>query len=303
MSAANALYKKKEVDVADHLKTVEGDDVPDELVEKLFKDFDAEKVATLKTDATERFNNGVKKGQKETAQKFEKQLREVFNVEDNTLEGEDLITHIQENLPTGGEGGVDISKLTDEDLAKTKFFIQKQKEWQKALKEKDTEKEKAVNAVKEEQTLASLFSEASAKALGLLDGKNPILPADAAKASKMKNKLLVDELKGHKFMKGDDGSLIPLDSEGKQLTDANGNPVDFDGLVEGIITNNFEFNTSEHRESPANKNKQHQQQQQTKWTGKAPSNKNEYTEMLVSDDYDTEQKVALKATYGEQFSG
>jgi len=305
LTGVATLYKKSEADVADILKTVEGDDIDDTVAVNAFKTFDAEKVSTFKTEGTERFNQGVGKGQKETAKKFEKKLREVFNVDD-TLEGDELLTHIEtEAVPAlsakGGGDKPDLTKVTEDDLSKIPAFIIKQKDFQTQLKAKEKEKTDAITAEQAKQTNAQILSEASTKAMAMLDGKNPILPKDATKASVLKTKLLVDELKGHKFMKGTDGSLIPLDAEGKQLNDANGNPVDFNTLVDGIINSNFEFNVVDPRQSPANKNKGGQQSQSKEYTGKAPANSAEYLELLTDPDMDTDQKVALKETYGEQF--
>lgn len=309
MTGLQTLYKKSETDVADHLKTVEGDDIDDALVVTIIKELDAEKVGVFKSDATKRFNDGVGKGQKDTAKKFEKKLRELFPDVDEALEGDELLTHVETvSVPAlqakGGGDKPDLTKVTEEDLLKIPVFINKQRDFTKQLKDKDKEKDEAIKAEQEKQTSTQILSEASAKALALLDGKNPILPKDATKATVMKNKLLVDELKGHKFMKGTDGTLIPLDPEGKQLNDANGNPVDFNSLVDGIINNNFEFNKVEERKSPANKNQQQQQQQQgekKEWTGKVPANKKEYLELLMDPNTDTDQRVALKETHGEQF--
>lgn len=307
MTGLSALYKKSETDVADHLKTVEGDDIDDALVVNIFKELDAEKVGVLKTNATTRFNDGIGKGQKDTAKKFEKKLRQVFAVSDDALEGDDLLTHIEtEVVPELSKGGggdkPDLSKVTEEDLAKIPAFITKQRDFTKQLKDKDKEKEDAVKAEQEKQTSSQILSEASAKAMSILDGKNPILPKDANKATVLKNKLLVDELKAHKFMKATDGSLIPLDAEGKQLNDANGNPVDFNSLVDGIIDANFEFNVAEPRKSPGSRTQHQQQQQDMKYTGKVPKNSAEYLDLLTDPDMDTEQKVLLKETYSEQFS-
>lgn len=308
LSATKALYKKEELDVADHLKTVEGDDVPDELVLTIFKELDAEKVTKFKTENTERFNNGEKKGRETAAKKFEKKLREIFNVDDDDLIGDDLLTHIETNLPEPGkpgEGKADLSKLTAEELEKVPAFILKMKDINKQLKEKDTDKEKAIAAIKAEQETGTLLSEASQKALAVLDGKNPILPKDATKATTMKNKLLVDELKSHKFMKGTDGSLIPLDAEGKQALDAQGNPLDFSTLVDNIINANFEFNIVEPRKSPGNKDNLQPKpgdKEKVKYTGKAPATADEYMGLLLDDNLDTDQKVAMKEQFSEQFS-
>jgi len=304
LSVAKTLYKKSEMDLADDLKdAVEGDEVNDDKAEAILKSLDAEKVTTFKTEATERFNNGVKKGQKDTATKFEKKLKQVFNVTDD-LEGDELLTHIETNLPEPGKPGdsVDLSKVTEEDLAKIPAFILKERSYKQQLKDKETEKETAIRLEQEKQTTAQIMSDASSKALAILEGKNPILPKDSTKASTMKNKLLIDELKGQKFMKGTDGSLIPLDAEGKQLNDAHGNPLDFNTLVEGIVDRNFEFNLVDPRKTPGNKTGNQHQQQSKEYSGKKPANSTEYLELLTDPNMDTDQKVALKETYGEQFS-
>lgn len=304
MTGIKDLYKKDETDVADHLKTVDGEDIDDELAIKILKNLDAEKVSSFKTDATERFNNGVKKGQKDTAIKFEKKLKVVFNVDDDTLEGDDLIDHIEANLPEAsdpGKGAVDLKKLTEEELAKIPAFVKKQKEFQSQLKAKDDEKETAVNAEKEKQTYSTILSEASEKALTMLDGRKPILPADAVKAANQKKKLLTDELANQKYIKGNNGELIPVDAEGKQMTDKQGNPLDFDGLVNGIIDDNFEFNIVDQRSSPGNKNKPDPNADKKVYNGAKPKNSKEYFELLTDETMDTDQKALLMADYGEQF--
>lgn len=306
MTGIKALYNKVEADVADHLKTVDGEDIDDALVVEIYKTLDAEKVTSLKSENTKRFNDGVGKGQKDTAKKFEKKLREVFPDVDEALEGDELLNHVETvSIPAlqskGGGDKPDLTKVTEEDLAKIPAFINKQRDFTKQLKDKDKEKDDAVKAEQEKQTSTQILSEASVKALAMLDGKNPILPKDATKATVMKNKLLVEELKSHKFMKGTDGALIPLDAEGKQLNDANGNPVDFNSLVDGIINNNFEFNKVEPRKSPGRKNEQGEEEPTKEWTGKVPANSKEYLELLMDPNTDTDQRVALKETYGEQF--
>jgi len=305
LSGVKSLYKKEEVDVADHLKTVDGEDIDDELAIKILKDLDAEKVTVLKADATTRFDNGVKKGQKETAIKFEKKLKAVFNVDDDTLEGDDLIDHIEAHLPEAGEAGkgtIDLKTLTEDELAKIPAFVKKQKEFQTELKKKDAEKEQAIKAEQDKQSYSTILSEASEKALSLLDGKKPILPADAAKASIMKKKLLIDELANQKYIKGDNGELIPVDAEGKQMLDKQGNPLDFDDLVNGIIDNNFEFNIVDSRSSPGSKNKPAgKEKDDVVYKGAVPKNNKEYFELLTDESMDTEQKALLMEKFGEQF--
>lgn len=310
LSVVSALYKVAEADLAEDLKdAVEGEDVKDDVAEKILKKLDANKVSKFKEEATERFDNGVKKGQKETAKKFEKKLRSTFEIDDDTLEGEDLLSKVEEvstelKSKSSGKGDKpDLSAITPEDLEKIPAFINKNRDFQKQLKDKDAEKELAVNEVKNEIKKNSLKSKASNLALAKLNERNPILPQDASKAEKMKNKLLVEELSSIPFMEAEDGSLIPLNEEGKPRTNANGVEIDFDMLVNGIIESNFEFAKTDERKSPSNKNdKSSSSSEDKKYTGKAPTSSKEYLELLTNPDLSIEEKASVKEQYREQFS-
>lgn len=311
LSVVSALYKVAEADLADDLKdAVENDDVNDEKAKDILQKLDANKVAKFKEEATERFDNGVKKGQKETAKKFEKKLRSTFDIDDDSLEGDTLLSKVEEvsvelKASSGKGTKPDLASITAEDLEKVPAFINKKREFQTQLKEKDTEKENAVNEVKKEIQTTGLRTKASNLALAKLLERNPILPADATKAEKMKKALLIDELKDVPFMEAEDGTLIPLDSEGKQRQNANGVTIDFDTLVSGIIDSNFEFAKADERKSPQNKNKgggSGSGDEDKKYSGKAPTSKKEYFELLTSAELSVEEKSSVKEQYREQFA-
>lgn len=307
LSVIATLYKKDEASVTDHLKNVEGEEIDDAKVEEILKELDAEKVGTLKTEAKERFDNGVKKGQKDTAKKFEKKLIETFAVEED-LEGDELLQRIEEvskesKAKASKDGKIDLSTVTPEDLEKIPAFINKQRDFQTQLKAKETEKETAVNEVKKEILTSALKAKASNLALTKLNERNPILPADLKKAEKVKKSLLVDELKDIPFMEAEDGTLIPLDAEGKPRTTANGVQLDFDTLVNDIIESNFEFAKTDKRESPKNKtNGGSGGSEEQKYKGTAPTSSKEYLGLLTSPDLSTEEKASVKEQYKEQFS-
>lgn len=302
LSAILALYKKKETDVADHLKTVEGDDIDDSKVEEILKELDAEKITSFKNEAKDRFDNGVKKGQKETAIKFEKKLKSTFEIEED-IEGDELLNKVEEVAKSSkGSTGTkpDLNSLTKDDLEKVPAYINIQRDFQSQLSAKEAEKETAVAGVKAEIKKSTLKTKASSKALAKLNERNPILPKDSAKAEKQKQKLLIDELKDIEFMEAEDGALIPLDAEGKPRLNANGIQIDFDMLVTGIIDSNFEFEKVESRRSPANGKTE--EGKTTVYTGKAPANATEYAQLLMSSELSVEERGALKEKYSETFS-
>lgn len=309
LSAVKALYKVDEADLAEDLKdAVEGEEVKDDIVEKIFLKLDADKVTNFKEEAKERFDNGVKKGQKETAKKFEKKLKSVFEIDDDTLEGENLLSKVEEvsndlkSKSSGSGDKPDLSKITIEDLEKVPSYINKQREFQQLLKEKEAEKENAVSEVRKEIEKSEIKGKVSKLALAKLAEKNPILPSDATKAEKIKKRLLIDELEAIPFMIAEDGQPIPLDEEGKQRKTANGVNLDFDSLINSMIESNFEFSKSEPRKSPSNKNDSSGGNDPQKYTGKAPSTANEYMSLLVSPDLSVEEKASVKEQYSDQFA-
>lgn len=306
LSAIKALYKKEETDVADHLKTVDGEDIDDSLVETILKELDGEKVTTLKADAKTRFNDGVGKGTKDTSKKFEDKIRTIFDIEDNTLLGDDLLDHLEvEIAPTigaGGDGAVDFKKITADDLDKIPAVKKLKQDHTKALALKDTEKETAVDTVKKEQSQQSLLGEIISDGLAYLDGKKPILPADATKANNQKNDLFTNKLKGYSFAKDATGKVIPVDADGNQLEDKNGVVIEVANLYETIADSGFEFAVADERESSKNKNKVNPSGN-TKYTGGDPLTVQKYTELLLDENLEPEARQELMDAYGEKYSG
>lgn len=308
LSAVRALYKVDEADLAEDLKeAVEGDEVNDDVVEKIFVKLDANKVTSLKDEARERFDNGIKKGQKETAKKFEKKLKATFEIDDDSLEGDALLSKVEEvanehkSKSSGSGDKPDLNKITPEDLEKIPAFINKQREFSTQLKAKDTEKEEAVKEIQEQIKKGEVKSKVFKKALEKLNERNPILPADASKAEKHKKKFLLDELENIPFMLAEDGAIVPLDEEGKARKNKNGIDVDFNMLVDSIIDDNFEFAKTNPKNSPSNKNDKSNPEAK-KFTGKAPTSSKEYFDLITDEELSTEEKAEIIEEYRDKFN-
>lgn len=306
LSAILALYKKSEADVTDHLKTVEGEEIDDSLAETILKELDAEKVTSFKEEAKTRFDNGVKKGQKETAIKFEKKLKTAFDIQEDSLEGEELLSKIEEiSKEKGGKTSskeIDFNSVTVDQLEKIPAYINKQREFQTKITEKEQEKAAALEEVVNKTKNQEILQKVKTLALSKLNERNPILPQEAAKAERQKNKLLIEELEAFKFMQAEDGALIPLDEEGKPKTNANGISIDVDMLITGIIDSNFEFEKVDQKKSPGNKTGDNGGSgASASYAGKAPTSSKEYMDLLTSDELTIEEKSSIKEQYREKF--
>lgn len=309
MTLVGKVYKKAAEDFADtSLKlsdenSADDAELDDDEVSKVLTKLDGEKVTGLtKTN----FDKGFDKGKSQTAKQFEKKLRETFEVEDATLEGDDLIDHIKEIAPEGAIPA-DLTKLTAEDVVKlpaVKKMIQDQK---RAVKDLETKHTAELEAERGKQGQAQLLNEVIKKAEARLtrEGFKVNLPEDAAKREARLEKLLRSELKGATWQKQKDGSIIPVDAEGVQIEDPNGNPIDLDAFADSIIDTNFDFIavTPEPPKTPQNKNTPTQttQVEKKQYTGRKPSNQDDYLDLLTGSELDTDQKAALKDNFSDQF--
>ena len=308
LSVTQTLYKKSETDLADDLKTVDGEDVDDTLAETIIKRLDAEKVGTLKADATKRFNDGIGKGTKDASKKFEDKLVNFFGIEDTTLKGDDLLEHIEtEIVPTIGAGGgdtPDFKKITADDLDKIPAVKKLKQDHTKALLAKDTEKDAAIKAEQDKVNQSSILNDVIAQGFADLESRNPILPDDAVKAKNQKDRLFANELKNYKFAKDAKGVTIPVDADGNQLEDDNGVVLEVKDLYSRIAESNFEFAVTDDKNSFGDKSKSRQHQQQSKvYKGGDPGSVDKYTELILDENLEPEVKEAIREAYSEKYSG
>lgn len=313
MAVSSKLYNKKAVedfaDLSIKLSDDDGkelDELDDDEVTAVLQKLDGDKVAASKTKLTEKYNEGYKKAQAEVAGKIEKKLKATFEVDgSDDLTGDDLIEHIKENLPTPGNGQTDLTKFTEEDLKKVPAFKKIKQAHTKELTDLTEKHTQALAAEKENLAKGEVFSEVKDKGRTILNGKKVLLPEDATKKEARIQKLLDTELKNH-IWKKENGILIPVDSDGIQLEDANGKVINFDDLVNSIIDTNFDP-APEGTKTPAGPGNKHQQQQQQNqqkkvYNGTVPTSKDQYMEILLDKSVDIEQKIALKDNYSEKFS-
>lgn len=200
---------------------------------------DADRVKKLKSENTDQYKRGVKEG----AQKIEKAVREKYAA-DSDLEGVELIDFVITDKIAEAKG-------TSEDITKHPEFLKHQHEWDKQLKAKDKELQLKIEEKEREFNKKSVLTKIEKRALDALDQMRPILPEDAKKAQRWKDKYL-EEFRAYDYQEKD-GDFIML-KEGEPVKDSHGHMVTFDDFARDTAAGYFDFQAAADRSSPGNKN-------------------------------------------------
>jgi hypothetical protein len=219
---------------------------------------DTARVTKLKEDQASQY----KRGQKEVASKMEAQLKDKFGV-DSDLTGVELVDFIltTELEKVKGKG--------DEDITAHPEYLKLKSESDRMLKAKDKEWQKKIEDLELKHARESMFSKVKERAFAELDNLRPILPEDAKKAQKWKEKY-IEDLRAYDFTE-QDGMFVVL-KDGKPLQDSHGYNKSFADLIKETAAEFFDFQTAESRSSAAN--------QQTQSNFAAPRNEDEFIQKM-----------------------
>ena len=219
---------------------------------------DTARVTKLKEDQASQY----KRGQKEVASKMEAQLKDKFGV-DSDLTGVELVDFIltTELEKVKGKG--------DEDITAHPEYLKLKSESDRMLKAKDKEWQKKIEDLELKHARESMFSKVKERAFAELDNLRPILPEDAKKAQKWKEKY-IEDLRAYDFTE-QDGMFVVL-KDGKPLQDSHGYNKSFADLVKETAAEIFDFQTAESRSSAAN--------QQTQSNFAAPRNEDVFIQKM-----------------------
>lgn len=264
-------------------------------VQTLYIASDKDRIKSIKTSAGDQ---AWKKGEAKIKGEIEERIKSKFGISDE-LEIDQLIDHVHGLKVTPGTGALKVEDLTQEDLNKHPLVISMQNKHTTTLQAKETEFATKLSTIQKETEFKSIFSEVSAHALNLLETKNPILPADPAKAQKAKNVLLVKELEGLKY-KRIDGKIVPLNEDETPLTDEHGNNKTLDSLIGEIVESNFEFKTGEERKSPGNGRTPApttKKPTEEEYKGALPKSNDEYLEWITDKSRSVEERASIKRQY------
>ena len=203
---------------------------------------DTSRVAKLKEENDSQY----KRGQKEVATKFETKLKEKYGVSSDET-GVDLVDLIltTELEKVKGKG--------DEDITAHPEYLKLKSESDRMLKAKDKEWQKKIEDLELKHARESMFSKVKERAFAELDNLRPILPEDAKKAQKWKEKY-IEDFRAYDFTE-QDGMIVVL-KDGKPLQDSHGYNKSFADLVKETASEIFDFQTADDRTSPGNRQQQ-----------------------------------------------
>ena len=199
---------------------------------------DAARVSKLKEDNDSQY----KRGQKEVASKLEAKLKERYDIE-SELTGVELVDHILTNE-------IEKVKGSGEDITANPEYLKLKLENDKALKAKDKEWQKKLEERESEFKRESVFTRVKDRAFAELDNLLPILPEDARKAQRWKEKF-IEEFRSFDYQEQDGGFVILKD--GKPIQDSHGYTKSFADHVKETASDFFDFHAAEQRSSAGNR--------------------------------------------------
>lgn len=234
---AELLYKKSD----DGKATEEFDDAA--LAQLLA--LDTERVNKLKPDTKAIFDNGYKKAQSEVAAQWEKTLREQFKVDaENSLQGEALVEAIKAAMADSG--------AKPDKIKVSKEYLELEASMKKALKEADDGYKAKIAEMEAGYKKEQVWGQAASLIREALQGLNPVLPADTAKADRLIN-LFMSEFREFDFEPDPVGGLIPTKG-GERVQDKHGYARNLSDIVKERAEAMFDFREQEAAGNAGNKN-------------------------------------------------
>lgn len=199
---------------------------------------DADRITQIKDANKAGRDDQYKRGQRETAEKWESDIREAFGLSSD-LTGSDLIAKAKETKIEGSGNG----EITDDQVKSHPAYMALQNEKKKEIEDINKEWGQKLKDAESDYNGKVTRSTVNSRALSHIRSMNPVLPEDATKASKRLN-LVTHELSNYQF-KTDGDQILVIDEDGQQLTDAHNTPVSFEDLVKDIAETYFDFSAEE----------------------------------------------------------
>jgi len=203
-------------------------------------DLDKERIQKYKTDNDSQFKRGIK----EAMQKFEKELKEKYEIE-SELVGVDLVDHLVVQKTD------EVKSASTKDITKHADYIKLQLSIDKQLKDRDKEWEAKLALKEKEFNKAKLFEKVRERALLNLKARKPILPNDPRKALAWEEVYLGELSKGSYMENGDE--IVVLNADGTPLQSPHGKPITFDEYEKDIADRYFDYPKADERSSAGNK--------------------------------------------------
>lgn len=254
-----------------------------------FLDLDKTRIQTIKQTGKDKFEQGYSKAKKEERAAFEKEIKEQFSIDDDSLMGIDLVKKVAEiNAKTTK---ADASKLTEDEIKTHPSVIKMLNDRDKAFKDQEKALKEDYDTKISQFSKKEVFTKVSKTALSILDEMNPVLSTDPIKANNQKNWLL-KELEGLDFQESDN-DFIPL-KEGKRLENDHGHGVSLKQFVQDKAKGLYDFKQADPRENPDPADGG------GGGAGKAPKTEAEYAKMVTDTNIPLAERIKIKEDWNKQ---
>lgn len=281
--------------VAELVKTDDGESIKDDALIKLLE-LDASRVTELKGkggDTKEAFDNGYKKGQKESLTKFEEDAKKHYELTTD-VKGLELIGEIVKVKTEALEN----KEVTPDEIKKTPTYqnalTQQKTDFENKIKELTGEHQKVIEGYQRKESIQGVIKVADS----IIDELNPVWSKDPVRAANQRKKIHEGIANGN-FKQNPDGMPIVLDKDGNALEDKHGNPIPFKSFVTNEVTSIMDLHESKKRDSagkPDGDGGGGKPNEDWNWDGRKPQDDKEYMD-LVKNATSTEEKVAIRNAY------
>lgn len=269
--------------IAELYKEGENELTEDELISKILK-LDVDRVKVIKDEnGREKFQEGFKKDKKDIFEKFENELKEKFNIESSNM-GIDLVNEILVKNSTPG------TDVTEDAIRKSKLYLDLEANSRTEVNKLKEVHQEEVKQIKSNYEGEKVLSSVNKKAMGILKGLNPILPANETIANNQINAFL-DNFKEYNFELQED-RIVVLDKDKKVVADEHGNTRNFDDIVKERASNFWEF-TANNGGSGSGNAGQGQQGGSGGSSIKVPTNMKELTDLMNDSSIDGNEKLKI----------
>ena len=273
------------------------EDQQKEILQKLL-DEDAKRVEAIKksVDTKPAFQDGFKKAQGEILTKFEKDLKEKFNLESDKM-GLELVEELVSKKSEGGQGG----DLTEDAIKRSKVFQDMESNLKKQIKQTETDFQNKINEIQDGYKAEQTFSNVSQKALQIFNGLNPILPQNKTVADNQV-KFFVNTLKDFKFDVQDE-RIVVMDKDGKVLEDGHGNSRSFEDIVKETASGLFEFKANNGGSGSGNGGQGQGGSGSSSYAGNVPKTFEELEKVMSDTSISIEDRSNIMAEYEKAQKG
>lgn len=292
------LYGIKIGEDAEALKDSEGNIRP--LLE-VIEEHQTNRLKELQDQGKASKDEQYSRGRRETAEEWEKRLRNNNGITDTSLKGEELVKAIEEKRQAEIEklkASLSNKELTEDQIKASKWYqdleLQKQNEittikneWEAKLNDKDKE----FQAKENERRMLNVLG-------GYLQSDKLELSQDKEVNATRRNNFIREVMNTpHRF--DENGNVVLLNEDGSLRKDQMQNAIQFEDFVNKALKNHIGFKV-DRVPTPGAPNPGGNEG--GKWTGKVPDNDTEYIAML-NDPKNAEYKLLITRAYKESKYG